>query len=190
MLEAHRAMYTRELRYEAELKRRGKGLKASLAAAQAVREATHPWQNTFAHFCASITALHFEDDCVHLAQVGACRAYRLRAGELELLCKDHTLATLEPAQCGKGAPSEFHGSVVTRLLGMQEKIEIDTWHGNVRAGDVYVLCTDGVWAKVGDGAVELLKQHLQCEAVAHALVSAAQAGEHPDDATVVVARVG
>ena len=138
-----------------------------------------------------MTALHLDDaGAMHMAQVGSCRAYRLRAGELELLCKDHTLATLEPAQCGKGAPHDCHGSVVTRLLGMQEKTEIDIWHGDVRAGDIYLICSDGLWAKVGDTAmVELLNYSADCVAVAHALVSAAQKREHPDDATGAVVRV-
>jgi protein phosphatase len=128
---------------------------------------------------------------VHLAQVGACRAYRLREGKLELLCPDHTLATLDPAEFGKGGPADFHGSVVTRLLGVQEKIEIDAWHGHVVPGDMYVLCTDGVWATVGnDRMAKLLKRTLDCEAAAQALVSAAQVGEHADDATAIVVRVG
>ena len=192
MLAAHGAMYARELRFQAELKRHGtgKGLEAAFAATQAVREPGHPWQNTFAHFAAWVTALHL-DEGVHLAQVGACRAYRLREGKLELLCPDHTFATLDPAEFGKGGPAEYHGDVVTRMLGLPETIEIDGWHGQVRAGDMYVLCSDGVWATVGDDRMaKLLKRTLDCEAAAQALASAAQAGEHADDATAIVVRVG
>jgi serine/threonine protein phosphatase PrpC len=79
--------------------------------------------------------------------VGDSRAYRLRDGYLAQLTRDHSLVQ-ELDDAGMLSPAEAHthpnGNVVTRAVGATERLDIDIVQGDVLAGDVFLLASDGL----------------------------------------------
>jgi serine/threonine protein phosphatase PrpC len=141
-----------ELRAAFETKLRTYGedrLGASLAASREVAARCGKPVESFAHFAASITALHiWGGDRITIAQVGLCRGYRFRHGTLEQLLPDHSIASALTAR-GETLPVDERARLYhlpTRLLGMAQGAVPDVRTEHVEPADRYLLCTDGVWA--------------------------------------------
>ena len=79
--------------------------------------------------------------------VGDSRAYQLRDGYLAQLTRDHSLVQ-ELVDAGMLSPVEAHnhpnGNVVTRAVGAAARLDVDILHGDVRAGDIFLLASDGL----------------------------------------------
>ena len=108
----------------------------------------------------TLTAVYVGAEEVAIAHVGDSRAYCLRDGELLRLTDDHSLVD-ELIRQGKLTPEEAvehpQRSVITRALGPEPEVEIDTRSYRARDGDVYLLCSDGLTTMVPDAQlVEIL----------------------------------
>jgi serine/threonine protein phosphatase PrpC len=126
----------------------------------------------------TLTAVYVGAEEVAIAHVGDSRAYCLRDGELLRLTDDHSLVA-HPQR-----------SVITRALGPEPEVEIDTRSYRAREGDVYLLCSDGLTTMVPDGAlVEILLGHPQLRDAGEALIAAANEAGGRDNITVVLLRV-
>src|SRR5205085_5238801 len=94
----------------------------------------------------TLTAMYVGAREVTIAHVGDSRAYRLRDGTLERLTDDHSLVD-ELIRDGRLTPEEAlehpQRSVITRALGNESDVEVDTRSVSGRSGDVYLLCSDG-----------------------------------------------
>ena len=101
----------------------------------------------------TMTVALVEDEHVTIGHVGDSRAYRLRAGELEQLTEDHSLVA-ELVRSGRLSPeeAEMHPqrSVITRALGTEADVDVDTFNVDAQPGDVFLLCSDGLTTMVGD----------------------------------------
>src|ERR1700742_5240477 len=95
----------------------------------------------------TITAAFLTDDGVTLAHVGDSRAYLLRDGNLTRLTEDHSLVE-ELVRGGKLTEEEAlehpQRSIITRALGPEPIVDVDTWTYPLRSGDVILLCSDGL----------------------------------------------
>jgi len=131
-----------------------------------------------------------EAGTIAFGHVGDSRAYRVRAGELEQLTDDHSLVG-ELMRSGKLSPEEAEThpqrSVITRALGTEPDIDVDTFSVEVEDGDVYLLCSDGLTDMISDREIEsMLQESDDLDAAARRLVDAANAGGGEDNITVVV----
>ena len=101
----------------------------------------------------TMTVALVEDTTVTFGHVGDSRAYVLRDGTLEQLTDDHSLVA-ELVRGGKlsAEEAEHHPqrSVITRALGTDPDVDVDTFAVDARQGDVFVLCSDGLTDMVGD----------------------------------------
>jgi len=90
---------------------------------------------------------------VGIGHVGDSRAYRLRGGKLERLTRDHSLVE-EMRRKGQitDAQAEDHPqrSIITRALGPEPEVEVDVQTVPASAGDVFLLCSDGLTTMVGE----------------------------------------
>jgi protein phosphatase len=141
----------------------------------------------------TLTAVYVGAEEVAIAHVGDSRAYCLRDGVLLRLTDDHSLVD-ELIRQGKLTPEEAvahpQRSVITRALGPEPEVEIDTRSYRAREGDVYLLCSDGLTTMVPDGAlVEILLGHPQLRDAGEALIAAANEAGGRDNITVVLLRV-
>ncbi len=96
----------------------------------------------------TVTAALMDDEgTITFAHVGDSRAYLLRDGSLQRLSDDHSLVG---ELVRKGELSELEAehhpqrSVITRALGTDEKVEVDTFTVKAKDGDVVLLCSDGL----------------------------------------------
>jgi serine/threonine protein phosphatase PrpC len=129
-----------------------------------------------------------------LAHVGDSRAYRYRDGELEQLTTDHSLVA-ELVRTGQLTEAEAavhpHRSVITRALGTEADVEVDTWTIELAAGDVVLLCSDGLSAMVRHDEIARLLEGAGGDPylAAETLVQAANAAGGDDNVTVVLFEV-
>jgi protein phosphatase len=141
----------------------------------------------------TLTALYVGEEEVSIAHVGDSRAYCLRDGELLRLTDDHSLVD-ELIRQGRLTPEEAvehpQRSVITRALGPEGAVEIDTRSYRARHGDVYLLCSDGLTTMVGEDvlAAELLA-HARLRDAGEALVRDANEAGGRDNITVLLLRL-
>jgi serine/threonine protein phosphatase PrpC len=131
---------------------------------------------------------------VAIGHVGDSRAYRLRDGELEQLTRDHSLVA-ELERSGQISPeaAEHHPqkSIITRALGPEPDVEVDTYTVPGRAGDVFLLSSDGLTGMVSDDELAaILGKAPSLEEAAASLVRAANQNGGKDNITVVLFRLG
>jgi len=141
----------------------------------------------------TLTAVYVGTEEVAIAHVGDSRAYCLREGELLRLTDDHSLVD-ELMRQGKLTPEEAvehpQRSVITRALGPEPEVEIDTCSYRARDGDVYLLCSDGLTTMVPDmHLAEILLAHPRLRHAGEALIAAANEAGGRDNITVVLLRV-
>ena len=126
-----------------------------------------------------------------VANVGDSRAYRLRDGELEQLTLDHSLvAELQRRGMLSEAQARVHPrrNEVLRSLGVDPSVEVDVFAVDVKPGDQYLLCSDGLSGVVDDPEIASVMRADPPEVAARRLVDAANARGGPDNITVVIAR--
>ncbi|MEA2313872.1 MAG: family protein phosphatase [Solirubrobacteraceae bacterium] len=141
----------------------------------------------------TLTAVYVGEQEVAIAHVGDSRAYCLRDGELLRLTDDHSLVD-ELMRQGRLTPEEAvehpQRSVITRALGPESTVEVDTRSLSARAGDVYLLCSDGLTTMLAeDQILELLLANPQLHDAGEALIGAANEAGGRDNITVVLLRL-
>jgi PPM family protein phosphatase len=128
---------------------------------------------------------------ITFGHVGDSRAYVLRGDTLEQLTDDHSLVA-ELVRRGElsASDAEVHPqrSVITRALGTDPDVDVDTFTVHPEAGDVYLLCSDGLSDMVAGEAIEevLLANRGDLDGAAKALVRAANRGGGDDNITAVL----
>jgi serine/threonine protein phosphatase PrpC len=138
----------------------------------------------------TMTMALVEDDKVRFGHVGDSRAYLVRDGELIQLTDDHSLVG-ELVRSGKLAPEEAEShpqrSVITRALGTDPDVDVDTFTQETRSGDIFVLCSDGLYSMIGNAKIlELVERNrADLNAVAKSLIAAANKAGGDDNITVV-----
>jgi protein phosphatase len=138
----------------------------------------------------TLTAAYVGGDEVFFVHVGDSRAYRLRAGVLERITEDHSLVE-ELLRQGRltEAEAEEHPqrSIITRALGPEPEVDIDTFTVAALAGDVYLICSDGLTSMVAETAIEaILRGATDLDHAADELVRAALAAGGRDNVTVLL----
>jgi serine/threonine protein phosphatase PrpC len=128
-----------------------------------------------------------------VAHVGDSRAYCLRDGLLERLTEDHSLVE-ELVRQGNLTPEAAKDnplrSIITRALGPEPEVEIETFTYPARNGDVYLLCSDGLTGMVPDDQVAaILRDSDSLEAAGRKLIAEANASGGRDNITVVLFRL-
>jgi serine/threonine protein phosphatase PrpC len=138
----------------------------------------------------TITVALVEDELVSIGHVGDTRAYLVRDGSLEQLTDDHSLVG-ELLRGGKLSPEEAEAhpqrSVITRALGTDPDVDVDTFSVETRPGDLFLLCSDGLTSMVADEEIlHTIEQHRHdLDRAARELVGLANRGGGEDNITVV-----
>jgi PPM family protein phosphatase len=132
-------------------------------------------------------------ESIVVAHVGDSRAYRVRDGELEQLTEDHSLVG-ELLRSGRlsAEEAELHPqrSVITRAIGTEPDVDVDTFTVPTRPGDLFLLCSDGLTDMIPDREIlSILDGSDELDDAARALVDAANSAGGEDNITVVLFRI-
>jgi len=126
----------------------------------------------------TIVALWIRGRRAHIAHVGDSRIYRYRKGGLVQLTRDHSWASDEAAM----------RNVLTRAIGAEENVEVDHRLLDIVAGDVFLLCSDGLTRPVPDETiVTTLRESPKGDEASARLIDIAREKGAPDNVTVVLA---
>ncbi|HZB41949.1 MAG TPA: Stp1/IreP family PP2C-type Ser/Thr phosphatase, partial [Ilumatobacter sp.] len=147
----------------------------------------------------TITAIAVVDDpldgeVLAVANVGDSRGYVLRHGRLRQVTVDHSFVQELVAEGAITAAEARHHprrNIVTRALGIEPYVRVDTWTMPIIRGDRFLLCSDGLVDEVADDVIQgILATHRDDPTVAaQALVDAANASGGRDNITAVVVDV-
>ncbi len=143
-----------------------------------------------------VTALLFDEPTgtISIGHVGDSRAYRMRHGELVQLTTDHSLVG-ELVRAGRLSTEEAeahpHRSVITRAVGTEPIVEVDTSTVSAEPGDLYLICSDGLTDLVRDDEIALVLAAAENDpdGAAESLVAAANRAGGIDNITVVLFEV-
>jgi serine/threonine protein phosphatase PrpC len=119
---------------------------------------------------------------VYIAHVGDSRCYRLRGGKLTQLTTDHTLGAAGIQ--GKSA------GLLSRAVGVEERVEVDVTMESPLPGDIYLLCSDGLSRMVQDDEIQSILEKVQdLDEVNRLLIETANQGGGRDNITAILVRV-
>ena len=128
-----------------------------------------------------------------IANVGDSRTYLLRSGELRQMSVDHSYVqelVTEGLLTVDEARTHPRRNIVTRALGIDEQVSVDTWTIPMFDGDRFMLCSDGLVDEVPlDEITEMMREHSAPQLIAERLVTAAKRHGGRDNITVIVVDV-
>lgn len=152
--------------------------------------------NSNAHYAGMGTTLVvgvFRDDRLVLGHIGDSRCYRMRAGVLEQITKDHSLLQ-EQIDAGlitlEQAATSSIKNLVTRALGVDESVLMDVNEYGVQVGDIYLMCSDGLSDMLDDGAIaKIVSDDSALEQKAIRLIDSANENGGKDNISVLMVEV-
>ena len=135
----------------------------------------------------------FQDGRLTLGHIGDSRCYRLRGGEFQQITKDHSLLQ-EQIDAGLITPEQaltsLNKNLVTRALGVEDTVLVEVNEHRVDAGDLYLMCSDGLSDMVADpGIAAILVGAGTLEQKARQLIVAANEAGGRDNISVLLAYV-
>ena len=123
----------------------------------------------------TVAAIYLVHGFVNICHVGDSRVYRIREGDIVPLTEDHVVM----------------GNVLSRAVGAAPLVEPSWRIEPAAAGDVFVLCSDGIHGPVADEEIrDVVDGAPNCEAACASLVALANSRGGPDNSTVVMVRLG
>jgi serine/threonine protein phosphatase PrpC len=135
-------------------------------------------QREMAGMATTLSLLVLRGQRYTLAHVGDSRIYRLRGGEMQQLTTDHVW----------DRPDMRH--VLKRAIGLDQQLQVDYAEGELQAGDVFALMSDGVWDKLGQkGIHDILGLYNSPQMAADDLVKQALVLGSQDNASALVVRI-
>ncbi len=139
------------------------------------------------------TGLILRPEGAWIAHVGDSRVYRVRDGRIQQLTFDHSYLW-EMARRQNVDPEELQGlksNVIIRSLGPDALVQVDVEGPHpIEAGDIFVLCSDGLSGPVSDSEIGAVTATLPAEEAARFLVQLANLRGGPDNITAIVIKVG
>ena len=176
--------------YDSRLKRHSNRLKAAIRIAhdkvlRAIRQ-----DGSLVGMGTTVVGVLVDDSTAAVAHVGDSRVYRLRKGKLDLLTQDHTWVN-EQVVAGYLSEEQARAhplkNVVTRALGGEADVLVDVKEFGIEAGDLFLLCSDGLTTMLADADIEeRLKSGAPPDQICRSLVRDANARGGLDNITVVL----
>lgn len=170
------------------------------AATQVVADAIHSanrriWgeaQRREQQMGSTVVALLVQDACFAALWVGDSRAYVLRDGMLHPLTRDHSQVQ-EMVDRGLITEDEARnhprGHVLARAIGVGSRLAVDVVTDEVAAGDVFLLCSDGLTGMLDEAVIARLMAGPDRQAALDRLIAAALEGGAPDNVTAILVSV-
>ena len=135
----------------------------------------------------------FREGQLRLGHVGDSRAYRYRGGQLSQITRDHSLLQ-EQIDAGLITPEQAafsaNKNLVTRAVGVEDTVLLETHLHDVQPGDMYLMCSDGLSDMLDNATLaQLLQTHDELPKAGRALIDAANEAGGKDNIALVLVRV-
>lgn len=134
-----------------------------------------------------------QDGPSYVAHVGDSRLYRARGGEFEALTEDHSVVSLlirDGTITTEEARDHPKRNQILRALGVREDIEVEIAPLDLKSGDAYLLCSDGLYGMLPDADLKALVERApDPHAVVAWMIDAANQAGGTDNVTALFARV-
>ncbi len=139
---------------------------------------------------AATVALVARDGTARCLWAGDARLYRLRGSDFKQLSTDHDLVTEMKAKEAGGDLIEaaMAGNVITRAVGAHDKLQLDSIDIDVQPGDVFLLCSDGLYKEVASAMLADRLREPDPNRAAQMLIDNALASGGRDNITAIVIR--
>lgn len=129
---------------------------------------------------------------LYVGHVGDSRAYRIRAGTIQQLTRDHSLINdylMAMPELTEEQRAELPKNVITRALGMHDNVAVDLMSDEPAVGDVYILCSDGLSGMLTDDEIcEIVKTAKDTGEICRSLITQANENGGEDNITVLAIR--
>ncbi len=138
----------------------------------------------------TVTTLLMYEDSIYIANVGDSRTYLLRDDKLRQITKDHSyVQRLVDSGYLTKSEAKFHprSNVITRAIGTDESVKVDIFKMDIKCGDVYILCSDGLTNHVEDEYIQqVLKMEIEPDEKIENLINKALEEGGSDNITVAI----
>lgn len=140
----------------------------------------------------TLTAMLHENGCMHIVHAGDSRAYLFRDGRLDQLTDDHSWIA---EQVRRGAMTEMEAReskyrhVITRSVGFEREVDLDTCGVTVQPGDCFLLCSDGMYNYIENEEIERILRVTWFRRAPELFIDIANERGGDDNITVVVVQV-
>jgi len=138
----------------------------------------------------TLTAIALQDSTALLGHVGDSRAYLMRGGAVTRVTEDHSLVE-QLVREGRLTPEEAQHhpqrAIITRALGVDADVQVDTYRIDLQPGDRLMICSDGLTNMLSDDTIaQTLRRHADPQQAADTLVDMANQAGGDDNITVVL----
>ena len=138
----------------------------------------------------TLTAIALHDSTALLGHVGDSRAYLMRDGAVTQVTEDHSLVE-QLVREGRLTPEEAQNhpqrAIITRALGVDPDVQVDTYRIDLKPGDRLMICSDGLTNMLSDDTIaQTLRRHADPQQAADTLVDMANQAGGDDNITVVL----
>jgi|SRR4051794_17776059 serine/threonine-protein phosphatase Stp1 len=140
----------------------------------------------------TVVGLAIADGSFRCFWMGDSRAYRLRDGELARLSHDHSLVqNLVDAGMLRPEEADAHenANLITRAVGVAERVEVDVVQGDARPGDLFLLASDGLTRLVADDELAAELSRGSPAELAERLIETVLARGAPDNVSLIVTKL-
>ncbi|QBD79783.1 Stp1/IreP family PP2C-type Ser/Thr phosphatase [Ktedonosporobacter rubrisoli] len=128
----------------------------------------------------------------YIANVGDSRAYIVRGGQIRQISRDHSWVA-EQVLAGILTPEQARthprSNVITRSIGTEPDVTVDTFVEEVQNGDILILCTDGLSSLISDQEIKAIVEPYDSHASVEQLIKLANERGGPDNITAIVTKV-
>jgi len=138
----------------------------------------------------TLTAIALQDSTALLGHVGDSRAYLMRNGAVTQVTEDHSLVE-QLVREGRLSPEEAQNhpqrAIITRALGIDPDVQVDTYRVDLKPGDRLMICSDGLTNMLSDDTIaQTLRRHADPQQAADTLVDMANQAGGDDNITVIL----
>jgi len=140
----------------------------------------------------TVAALLVHDRRAQCLWAGDSRVYLMRSGQLQQLTRDHSQVEEMIARglLKREQARTFAGSnAITRAVGVMEPLELESLTLDILDGDLFLLCSDGLYNEVAPQQLEQLLGLDDCRAAVEQLIQQALQGKARDNITAVLVRI-
>lgn len=154
--------------------------------------AGHSQPKLFDNMQTTLTAVTLEHGSLTIGHVGDCRLYRVRDHNIEVLTRDHTMANdlLQLHLISEEQVQQHPGRhQLTRSIGGEPVLRVDTIREQILPADIYLLCSDGLWSEITDEDIKIAMQENDINIACEKLVGLALEAGAPDNITAIMFRI-